>query len=149
MRFLILFVLVVPGLLRAGRSEFNYAAVRPEKKEPVPILLSRNPLVMGPDTDKPLPILKDKEDPIIKLQIAMSSRLKSVIREPKPIILIDSTVYQPGDEIEVKGGLLPKHRVVLKSVGEDKLIFNLISTDPTQPGQVEASYSLSAALRNR
>jgi hypothetical protein len=144
-----LILMVTPGLLQAGRSEFNYATVRPEKKEPVPILLARNPLVMGPDADKPLPILKDKEDPVVKLQIVMSSRLKSVIREPKPIILVDSTVFQPGDEIEVKGGLLPKHRVVLKSVGEDKLIFNLISTDPTQPGQVEASCSLSAALRNR
>jgi hypothetical protein len=144
-----LILMVFPSLLQAGRSEFNYATARPEKKAPVPILLSRNPLVMGPDTDKPLPILKDKEDPIAKLQVAMSGRLKSVIREPKPIILVDSTVFQPGDEIEVKGGLLPKHRVVLKSVGEDKLIFNLISTDPTQPGQVEASFSLSAALRNR
>ena len=149
MRYFIMFLMVIPGMLQAGRSEFNYATVRPEKKEPVPILLSRNPLVIGPDMDRPLPILKDKEDPIAKLQVAMSSRLKSVIREPKPIILVDSTVYQPGDEIEVKGGLLPKHRVVLKSVGEDKLIFNLISTDPVQPGQVEASYALSAALRNR
>jgi hypothetical protein len=149
MRYPILFLMVLPGMLQAGRSEFNFATVRPEKKAPVPILLARNPLVMGPDTERPLPILKDKEDPIAKLQVAMSSRLKSVIREPKPIILVDSTVYQPGDEIEVKGGLLPKHRVVLKSVGEDKLIFNLISTDPTQPGQVEASCSLSAALRNR
>ena len=149
MSYLILFIFILPSLLHAGRSEFNYAAVRPEKKEPVPILLSRNPLVIGPDTDKPLPILKDKDDPVAKLQVNMSSRLKSVIREPRPIILIDNTVYQPGDEIEVKGGLLPKHRVVLKSVGEDKLIFNLISTDPVQPGQVEASYALSAALRNR
>jgi len=149
MSYLILFIFILPSLLHAGRSEFNYAAVRPEKKEPVPILLSRNPLVIGPDTDKPLPILKDKDDPVAKLQVNMSSRLKSVIREPRPIILIDNTVYQPGDEIEVRGGLLPKHRVVLKTVGEDKLVFTLISTDPAQPGQLEASYMLSAALRNR
>jgi len=149
MSYLILFIFILPSLLHAGRSEFNYAAVRPEKKEPVPILLSRNPLVIGPDTDKPLPILKDKDDPVAKLQVNMSSRLKSVIREPRPIILIDNTVYQPGDEIELRGGLLPKHRVVLKTVGEDKLVFTLISTDPAQPGQLEASYMLSAALRNR
>jgi hypothetical protein len=149
MIYLIPFIFILSTLLCAGRSEFNYAAVRPEKKEPVPILLSRNPLVIGPDTDKPLPILKDKDDPVAKLQVAMSSRLKSVIREPKPIILIDNTVYQPGDEIEVKGGMLPKHRVVLKAVGEDKLVFTLISTDSAQPGQLEASYVLSAALRNR
>ena len=147
------FVLMVLGFFTAiqswaGRSEFSYSVGLPSKKKPVEVLVRRNPFQASLEVERPLPVLRDKDDPATKLPAILNGRIRSVIREPRPLLLLDGSVVQPGDELRLgKEPVLPKHRVVLKSIEADRLIFHLTSLDPQQPGQIETSVLLGAGMR--
>src|SRR5947209_5338126 len=105
------------SLAYAGRGEFDYTTARPALKTSVPIALKRNPLLAVGEPERPLPVLKDKEDPVFKLQEVLTSKVKSVIRDPSPLILVDARVFREGDEILIGSqNVLPKFRVILKRV---------------------------------
>lgn len=134
--------------VQAGRSEFSYAIGLPARKKPVEVVVRRNPFQAALEPDRPLPVLRDKDDPATKLPVLLTPHIRSVIRDPRPLLLMDGVVVQPGDEVRLgKDGLLPKYRVVLKSIESDRLIFHLTSQDPQQPGQVETMVLLSAGMR--
>lgn len=149
MRTLILFSFVLLGsLARAERSEFNYSLGLPDKKHAEEVKLPRNPFQAGQEPERPLPVLKDKDDPVAKLPGLVAPRIRSIIREPSPLVMIDGKVFRPGDEILLgKEPPLQKYRVVLKAVGVDQLSFNLTSLDPQQPGQVEAAVPIPSQLK--
>lgn len=133
---------------RAGRKEFDYAVGLPSKKQPVEVVIRKNPFQAGYEPDRPLPVLRDKDDPVTKLPLVLNGRIRSVIREPHPLLLVDGLVVQPGDEVRLgREPLLPKHRVILKAILEDRLVFHLTSLDAQQPGQVEAVVLLGAGMR--
>lgn len=133
---------------QAGRKEFSYAVGLPTKKQPVDVMIRRNPFQASSEPERPLPMLRDKDDPATKLPTLLLGRIRSVIREPHPLLLIDGLVVQPGDEVHFgRDPILPKHRVVLKSIEDDRLVFHLTSLDPQQPGQVEAVVLLGPSMR--
>lgn len=132
----------------AGRKEFDYSVGLPSKKQPVEVMIRRNPFQAGYEPDRPLPLLRDKDDPATRLPLVLAGRIRSVIRAPHPLLLVDGLVVQPGDEVRLgREPLLPKHRVILKAILEDRLVFHLTSLDLQQPGQVEAVVMLGAGMR--
>jgi hypothetical protein len=133
---------------QAARSEFNYSTALPHLKKPIEVSLSRNPFKAVEEPERPLPVLRDKDDPVLKLPVVLAGKVRSVMRQPKPLVLVDGNVFQPGDEVRVGSGpLIPKYRVVLKSIEDDRLVFVLISVDVQQPGQVEAVFHLGPGMR--
>lgn len=141
-------ILVTTSSVWAGRGEFSYAAGLPSKKQPIDVVIRRNPFQASSEPERPLPMLRDKDDPVTKLPVLLAGHIRSVIRDPHPLLLIDGLVVQPGDEVRLGRELvLPKHRVVLKAIEEDRLVFHLTSLDPQQPGQVEAVVLLGPSMR--
>jgi len=133
---------------QAGRKEFSYSVGLPSKKQPVEVVIRRNPFQASSEPERPLPLLRDKDDPATKLPTLLSGRIRSVIRDPHPLLLIEGVVVQPGDEVHLgREPLLPKYRVVLKAIEDDRLVFHLTSLDPQQPGQVEAVVMLGPSMR--
>ncbi len=132
----------------AGRSEFNFSVGLPMKKKPVDVLIRRNPFQAALEPERPLPVFRDKDDPATKLPTLLAGHIRSVIRDPRPLLLVGDLVIQPGDEVRLRRDpLLPKHRVVLKSIESDRLVFHLTSLDPQQPGQVETFVLLGPGMR--
>lgn len=133
---------------QASRKEFNYSVGLPSKKQPVEVVIRRNPFQASSEPERPLPLLRDNDDPATKLPALLVGRIRSVIREPRPLLLIDGLVVQPGDEVRLgRDPLLPKHRVVLKTIEDDRLVFHLTSLDPQHPGQVEGVVMLGPSMR--
>lgn len=144
---LTLFLLAAVGA-QASRKEFNYAVGLPSKKQPIEVVIRRNPLQASSEPERPLPLLRDNDDPATRLPVLLSGRIRSVIREPRPLLLIDGLVVQPGDEARLgREPLLPTYRVVLKSIENDRLVFHLTSLDPQRPGQVESVVLLGPSMR--
>lgn len=134
--------------LYARRGEFDFSTALPDRKRPIDVVIRRNPFQVAAEPERPLPVVRDREDPALKLPSLVSGRIRSVIRQPRPLILLDDCVVQPGDEIRLNGvPLLPKHRTVLKSIEEDRVIFHLTSIDPQQPGEVDVPVELAPAMR--
>lgn len=133
---------------QAGRGEFSYTAAVPAKKKPIEVVIRRNPFQAALEPERPLPVLRDKDDPATKLPALLVGRVRSVIRDPRPLLLIDGQVVQPGDELRLgREPVLPKHRVVLKSIEADRLVFHLTSLDSQQPGQIETAVPLGPSMR--
>lgn len=144
---LALFLATAP-LIVAGRGDFDYSVGRPSAKEPVVVVLRRNPLQVVEAPERTLPVVLDRDDPASKLPAALQGRIRSVIRGVRPLVLIESQVFAPGDELKVgRESILPKHRVILKSIDDERLVLTLISLDPKQLGQMETVVPLAAAMR--
>lgn len=140
--------LATASVLVAGRGEFDFAVGRPAAKEPVVVVLRRNPLQAVEAPESTRPAILDRDDPASKLPAALQGRIRSVIRGVRPLILIEAQVFAPGDELKVAGeSLLPKHRVILKSIEDEGLVLTLISLDPKQLGQMETTVPLASAMR--
>lgn len=132
----------------AGRGEFDYGTALPAKKKPIEVLIRRNPFQGATSPERPLPVLRDREDPVANLPGILTPKIRSVIRGPRPLLLIDGQVFQPGDELRSdKEPVLPKYRVLLKSIEDDRVILHVISLDPQQPGQLESVLMLPATMR--
>lgn len=139
---------LLPVVAHAGRAEFNYRVGLPSKKNAVEVVIRRNPFQASSEPERPLPVLRDRDDPALKLPALLQGHIRSVIREPHALVLIDGLVTQPGDEVHVgREPLLPKYRVTLKSIEDDRLVFHLTSLDPQQPGQVESVVLLGPSMR--
>ncbi|HEU5081383.1 MAG TPA: hypothetical protein VFT72_19380 [Opitutaceae bacterium] len=134
--------------VEASRGEFDFETARPSKKAPIAVRIVRNPFLAAAEPEKPLPVLHDKDDPATKVPAILTMHLRSVLRQPRELILVDTAVFQPGDELKLgREPLLTKYRVVLKRIEADRLVLNVASTDPQQPGQVEASVALVGKMR--
>ena len=143
----IVFLLAAAGA-EASRKEFSYSVGLPSKKQPVEVVIHRNPFQASSEPERPLPLFRDRDDPATKLPTLLFGRIRSVIRDPRSLVLIDDLVVQPGDEVRLgRDPFLPKYRVVLKTIGDDRLVFHLTSLDPQQPGQVEATVMLGPSMR--
>ncbi len=140
-------VAVFTACARADCGELDLSVALPEKKQAIEVSLRRNPFQAGADAEKPLPVLRDKDDPALRLPAVLSTHIRSVLRLPHPLVLIDAQVVQPGDEVKIGANpILPKYRVVLKSVDAERLVFQLTSTDPAQAGQVESVVPLPSIM---
>jgi hypothetical protein len=146
---LVLFWVGISALCcRAGRTELNFSTALPVQKRAEDTVIRRNPFQASGEPDRPLPVSRDKDDPTLRLPSVLTSHIRSVLREPRPLVLVDENVFQPGDEVRLSTGeLVPKYRVILKSVDADRLAFLLVSQDPQQPGQIEVSVQLAPAMR--
>lgn len=141
-------VVVVSLSLHAGRDDFDFGKGLPSRKRPVDVVLRRNPFQVGAEPERPLPVLRDRDDPASKLPGLIAGKIRSVIRQPKPLLLLEGSVIQPGDEVRFGSAhVLPNHRVVLKSIDDDRLVFHVTSLDPQQPGQVEVAVVLGPGMR--
>jgi|GEM_PF-2782342 len=147
---------VVTGLLllscvspaRANREEFDFRRAVPDKKAALPVSLRRNPFQISGDREQPLPVLKDKNDPAAKLPVLLVPHIRSVVHQPRPLLLVDGAVLQPGDELHlVKNDTFEKFRIVLREIGSDRLVFHLTALDPQLGGQVECTIPLSGEMR--
>jgi hypothetical protein len=148
-KFLALFLLGCSAVsLQAGRGEIDYAAAVPSAKAPLAVSLHRNPFRGASEPEKPLPVLRDKDDPVTLLPIVLNGHVRSVFRRPRSLLLLDDAVFQPGDEIRLaREQPLPKHRVLLKRIEADRLVFAVSSLDPQHPGQVDACVLLTGNMR--
>jgi hypothetical protein len=134
--------------LQAGRGEINYETALPAAKAPLAVTLHRNPFRGASDPEKPLPVLRDKDDPVTRLPILLNGHVRSVFRQPRALLLLDDAVFQPGDEIRLgREQPLPKHRVLLRRIEADRLVFAVSSLDPQHPGQVDACVLLTGNMR--
>lgn len=143
-------VLLLAGIdVQAGRTELDFDVALPGRKAPVEVVLRRNPFQgTTQEPDKAAVPLIDRDDPATKLPSLLAPRIHSVIRKPRSLVLIAGTVFQPGDELRVGGEpVLPQHRVVLKSVEDERLVVTLTSLDPQHPGQVDSFVGLAASMR--
>jgi hypothetical protein len=132
----------------AAQEEFDFRLALPDKKAALPVSLRRNPFQISGDRDRPLAILRDKDDPAGKLPALLIPHIRSVFRQPKPLLLVDSTVVQPGDEIHfAKNEALEKFRIVLRSIESDRLVFHLTAIDSLQGDQIECLVPLPSDMR--
>lgn len=144
----VLLLLLLSDVPAPGRGDFDFATAVPAKKQAVDVVVRRNPFQVTSEPDRPLPVVRDRDDPATKLPGILTPRVRSVIRRPRPLVLLGDTVLQPGDEVRLaEGAVLPNHRVVLKSIEDDRLVFHLTSLDPQQPGQVDVSVHLGPGMR--
>lgn len=133
----------------AGRAEFDFAVGLPSRKAAVDVLVRRNPFQAGGEPERPLPVVRDKDDPALKIPVLVARRLRSVIRGAHPLVLLDSAVLQPGDELHLSGeAVFERYRVVLHQIENDRLLLHLTSLDPQVPGQVDAWVPLGPSLRS-
>ncbi len=146
--FAVAVFLLGSACVQGSRKEFSYSVGLPSKKQPIEVVIRRNPFQASSEPERPLPLLRDNDDPATRLPALLSGHIRSVIREPRPLLLVDGLVVQPGDEVRLgPDPLLPKHRVVLKAIENDRLVFHLTSLDSQQPGQVEGVVLLGPSMR--
>ncbi len=149
-RTLFLFILVL-NLLRLpaiARDEFDFQRATPEKKSALPVSIKRNPFQISAEAERPLPVLKDRDDPAAKFPAVLTPHIRAVLRQPRPLLLLDSKVFQPGDEIHFgSNSSLEKFLIVLRAIENDRLVFHLTSLDPQQPGQIECVVTLGREMR--
>jgi hypothetical protein len=142
--------LIVTACAAASRGEFDFTTARPTKKDAVAVNLTRNPFVTAADTEKPLPVLQDKDDPATKVPAIIGQHLRSVLRSGRSLVLLDENVFQAGDEIKLgHQPVIAKYRVFLKSIESDRLVLTVVSSDPQQPSQVDTSITLIGAMRKK
>jgi hypothetical protein len=131
------------------RSSFDFDRVRPASKAPVEVVVRKNPFQPALEPERPLPIIRHADDPVMKLGAAITPRIRSVLRKPRALLLLKDQVLQPGDEVRAEPeAAVPKYRVVLRSIEEDRLVFHLASLDPQRPDQVEAAVPLPPSMRS-
>ncbi len=134
-------------LAHAERLPCDFAKARPERKHALEVNLHRNPFQAGVEAERPLPVLRDRDDPALRLPAVLGGHIRSVLRHPHALLLIDTRVCQPGDEVMLGGRpVLEKYRVTLKSVEADRAVFLLTSLDAQHPGQLDSAVLLPAAL---
>jgi len=146
----IVFLALPLSALRAGAAagEFDFQHAFPDRKSALPVSLRRNPFQVSGERDRPVALFHDKDDPAAKLPALLTPHIRSVFHRPRPLLLVDTTVIQPGDEIHFsKNDALEKFRVVLRTIEADRLVFHLTALDSQQGGQVECVVPLPGDMR--
>ena len=126
-------------------------------KQAAPVPEIRNPLrtaapIAIADAVRATP--KDKTTDTAKIRSTVSSRLKSVVHGPTPIIAIDTRSYRVGDEILIGEAarlepVLSGARVFLNKVAGNELILTVqsLSSEGQTPWQIDVTVPLPPFLR--
>jgi D-alanyl-D-alanine dipeptidase len=143
------------ALLPEAIAAFEWDRYRPSSlKMAVPVGFARNPLQPAIIADcRPVPTLRDEADEITpRVEMALDSRLRSVIRGAAALVVIDGRVFRVGDEVVIGSGrdkLIHDTKTKLKNIGDDRLVFQVTGGTSDHPIQCDVTYDLPSFLRAR